>query len=125
MSGFLTPLDVRKADTRWFLLSPLCYEAGPARIIEVPAGFYTDFASIPRLFYISTPPIGRYDCAAVLHDYLYFIQATTRSEADAVFKQAMADSGVGRYTRHKMWLAVRLFGGSVWDEYARNKEEAA
>lgn len=126
MSAFLTSLDVRKSGaSRWVLLSPLRYELAPSKVLEVPAGFYTDFASIPRIFYISTPPIGAYDSAAVLHDYLYFAQATTRAQADAIFKQAMADCGVGWYTRTKMYLAVRVGGGSVWSRYAKDKAEAA
>lgn len=125
MSGFLTDLDVRKIGAnRWRLTSPLRYEVAPSRIIEVPAGFYTDFASIPRFMYLTTPPIGAYDAAAVLHDYLYFAQATTRAQADGIFRQAMADSGVSTYTRTKMWLAVRVFGGGIWERYAKDKEEA-
>lgn len=40
-------------------------------IIRVPAGFVTDFASIPRAFWVVLPPTGKYGKAAVVHDYLY------------------------------------------------------
>lgn len=127
MSGFLTQLDVRKiGPTRWQLLAPLRYALdAPGRVIEVPAGFYTDFASIPRIFYLTTPPIGAYDSAAVVHDYLYVAQATTRAEADRIFLRAMKDCGVGWYTRTKMYLAVRVGGGAIWRRYAQAKTEAA
>lgn len=125
MSGFLTPVVVQKqGERRWALVSPLRYEVAPGKILEVPEGFYTDFASIPRFFYISTPPIGKYDAAAIVHDFLYFAQALTRESSDRVFLQAMADSGVSWYTRYKMFLAVRLFGGGIWERYARDKAEA-
>lgn len=122
---FLTPLDVRKVGERWTLLSPLRYALSPGRVIEVPAGFYTDFASIPRLFYLTTPPTGRYDMAAVVHDYLYYAQMTTRAQADRVFLDAMRDSRVGWYTRTKMYWAVRAFGGRAWRRYAQDKADAA
>ena len=128
MSGFLTPLDVRKSgDTRWVLIAPLRYEVAPGQIIEVPAGFPTDFASIPRVFFLTTPPVGKYDRAAVVHDYLYVAQATTRAQADRIFLQAMADCGVSWYMRYKMFLAVQLGGGRVWTRYApkKNNTEAA
>lgn len=126
MSGFLTPLDIRKiGERRWELLAPLRYELEPGRVITVPAGFYTDFASIPRIFYLTTPPVGAYDAAGVLHDYLYYAQATTRERADQIFLRAMADCGVGWYTRHKMFLAVRLGGAGVWARYAQAKTEEA
>ena len=122
MSGFLTTLDCRKVgERRWSLLAPLRYELAPGTVLEAPTGFYTDFASIPRALYLTTPPIGNYDAAAVLHDYLYFAQATTREQADGIFKQAMQDSGVLWYTRWKMWLAVRLFGGAIWRKYETEK----
>ena len=41
------------------------------RVIEVPQGFETDFASVPRFFWRVVPPWGRYSPAAVVHDYLY------------------------------------------------------
>lgn len=126
MSGFLTPLDVRKSGaTRWVLIAPLRYRVGELWTIEVPEGFYTDFASIPRLFYLTTPPVGAYDAAAVVHDFLYYKQFTSRAKADRIFLQAMADLGVGWYTRYKMYAAVRVGGGSAWEHYAKDKTEAA
>jgi len=41
-------------------------EADP-RWITVPAGYRTDFASIPRLVWPLLPPVGRSGKAAVIH----------------------------------------------------------
>ena len=126
MSGFQSPLIFKKLDGNKFqLTAPLIYQVAPERVITVPEGFVTDLASIPRVFYISTPPIGNYDLAAVVHDFLYSAQITTRAQADGLFRQAMQDCGVGRYTRTKMYLAVRLFGGAIWDRYAKDRQESA
>ena len=40
-------------------------------VVEIPNGFITDFASVPRLFWNIFPPIGNYRNAAIVHDYLY------------------------------------------------------
>lgn len=38
-------------------------------VIVVPAGFVTDFASTPRALWSVIPPTGRYQLAAVVHDF--------------------------------------------------------
>lgn len=123
---FKTPMVCQKLTGRRFqLTTPLVYVTHDDTTLVVPAGFVTDLASIPRAFYISTPPIGDYDLPAVLHDWLYSEQFTSREAADAIFKDAMQDCGVGWYTRTKMFWAVRLFGRAIWASYAADTDEAA
>lgn len=78
----------------------------------VPAGFETDFASIPRIFWNILPPIGSYAQAAVVHDYLYQTRKISRKEADLTFLLLMKSDGVNFLIRTIMYWAVRLFGGS-------------
>ena len=85
----------------------------------VPAGFVTDFASIPRLFWRVLPPTGSYGKAAVIHDYLYRTGAFTRSICDGIFLEAMCELGVPGWKRRVMFRAVRLFGGSSYQAMAR------
>lgn len=47
--------------------------------IVVPEGFITDFASIPRFLWSIYPPTGRYQEAAVIHDWLYICHYSNRS----------------------------------------------
>jgi hypothetical protein len=84
--------------------------------ITVPAGFKTDFASIPRFFWRVLPPTGKYGKAAVIHDAIYRTPsaAFTRAEADTIFRDAMKDLGVSWLTRTTMFRAVRLFGGRAY-----------
>jgi hypothetical protein len=84
--------------------------------IEVPVGFQTDFASIPRLLWAFLPPIGRYGRAAVIHDLLYrTIGLATRQEADAVLWEAMTFLRIGWITRTAIYAGVRLGGHwSYW-----------
>ena len=74
-------------------------------VIVVPAGFVTDFASTPRALWSVIPPTGRYQLAAVVHDFLYWDQGCTREQADAIFRVAMAESNVKPFERDLMWEA--------------------
>ena len=91
-------------------------------VIVVPAGFVTDFASTPRALWSVIPPTGRYQLAAVVHDFLYWDQGCTREQADAIFRVAMAESNVKPYERDLMWQAVRRFGQSAWNDNAAAKQ---
>ena len=85
--------------------------------ILVPAGFTTDLASVPRLFWRVFPPFGTYSLAAIVHDYLYSEISTydiERSTADRIFRDAMITLGVGRITRNILYNAVRHGGWIPW-----------
>ncbi|PAF42764.1 DUF1353 domain-containing protein [Helicobacter sp. 11S02629-2] len=77
----------------------------------IPAGFITDFASIPKIFHSFLTPTGRYAKASVLHDYLIYKKQGTRLQIDKKFLQAMKDTGVSFLTRYVMYFAVRLYVG--------------
>jgi hypothetical protein len=82
----------------------------------IPAGFETDFASVPRLFWNILPPIGLYTRAAIVHDYLYQTGLVSRKEADLIFLQIMKTDEVDFFVRHLMYYAVRIFGGRHYHE---------
>lgn len=92
-------------------------------VIVVPAGFVTDFASTPRALWSVLPPTGRYQLAAVVHDFLYWDQGCQREQADAIFRVAMSESNVKPRERDLMWRAVRQFGQSAWDGNAAAKRD--
>lgn len=88
----------------------LAITAGQWRI-EVPTGFVTDLASVPRLFWNILPPFGVYTRAAVIHDLLYRTPGLcTRAQADAVLMEAMTFLKVGWFTRHTIYAGVRAGG---------------
>jgi hypothetical protein len=89
--------------------------------ITVPAGFLTDGASIPRIFWSIFSPTGSYFEAAVIHDYLYSKASNwyiDRAMADTIFHDAMKEIGVGWLTRRTIHRAVRLGG---WKGYKKSK----
>lgn len=84
-------------------------------VITVPAGFVTNFASVPRVLWSIFPPYSDYGKAAVVHDFLYCTEIKTRKRADKLFLEAMKISGVSMWKRHLIYRAVRLFGGPYYD----------
>lgn len=110
-------LETRYIDERrWRLLEPFDFASETIeRIVSVPSGFETDFASIPRVFWAILPPTGDYGKAAVLHDWLYRTQGrATRAEADGVLMEAMIALGVGWWTRTIIYRGVRLGGAASY-----------
>jgi hypothetical protein len=102
---------VRRLDDEfWAVELPLVYR-GRRDEFTVPAGFRTDFASVPRVAVWLIPRFGRYTPAAILHDWLCTVgiatgQVTSR-EADGLFRRIMRESGVPVLRRWLMWAGVR------------------
>jgi len=101
------------------LLAPLAYYSPLlAEVVLVPAGFVTDYASVPRapLTYWLFGGVG--DEAAVVHDFLYEKGLVPRDVADEVYAEALAACGVPAWRRGPMWAAVRLFGAGRYSPAA-------
>lgn len=123
MSSFTTPLLVEYIDGRsWRLVEAFDYHVGEetsAEVIEVPSGFVTDFASVPRILWSILPPTGKYGKAAVVHDFLYEMggiplvnsgKSYDKATSDLIFRDAMKVLGVGLIRRNLMYAAVVKFG---------------
>lgn len=123
----------------WELREPVSYrivDVPEAEVVNVPPGFATDFASVPRPFWAIISPWGRHGRAAIVHDFLYQLGGVTdvgaqwmrrppKREADRIFRDAMGvlDTVIlGRsrlpglriwlagWRRWTMWAAVAAFG---------------
>jgi len=90
------------------LLEPIAL-LSRCHVINVPRGFVTDFASVPRLFWRIIPPWGEYALASVVHDYLCTQGRFPRKEADLIFLDLMKRLGVPLWKRQAMYRAVRLY----------------
>lgn len=90
--------------------------------VEVPKGFVTDLASIPRVFWSLLRPDADYAYAAIIHDYLYWAQTTTRADADEILRLSMEDLEVDKPKVAAIFNAVRMFGGGAWDANKSNKK---
>jgi hypothetical protein len=109
----------------YYLLKPTTWlpDKGQEHLksVNVPVGFVTDFASIPRIFWSILPPDGKYTHPAIVHDFLYWTQTGAREDADQILKIMMEDFSVGTATVTAIYTAVRTFGGSAWDGNAKLK----
>jgi hypothetical protein len=109
----------------WFLREEFGYDIGSegsGDSIDVPVGFLTDFASVPRPFWWLFPTWGRYGNAAVIHDFCYWQQEIDRRRSDQIFLEAMRVLGVGPITRTLLFSAVRVFGGIPWWRARRQRD---
>lgn len=106
---------------QWFRLEDIlvwnvCVGTGGHIEIRVPAGFETDLASIPRWLWIFVPKFGPQNYPAVVHDWLYCRESGSCSRflADALFREAMKQEGVGPFRRWVMFTFVRFMSWPFW-----------
>jgi hypothetical protein len=99
--------------------------AGRDETFVVPAGFTTDFASVPQALTWLVPRYGRYTKAAILHDFLWRRCREGHfgwADADGILRRAMRELDVPFLRRWLMWGAVRLAGivtrspSSLWTQ---------
>jgi hypothetical protein len=111
---------------RWIIRSDFGYDIGQegsGETINVPIGFATDFASVPRLLWGIIPRWGKYGNAAVVHDFCYWEQNYTRRKADQIFMEGMVVLGVGPVLRSVIYYAVRWFGFLAWRNNSKKKSQ--
>ena len=131
MSHFVTDLDVRRiedgsSDGRgtWCLLAPFVYSSDLlGKLVVVPTGFVTDFASVPR---IPVAFLLAGDCAqegAVIHDFLYTSHEVDRATADAVLKEAALAGGSPYWRAWLMYLGVRIGGSGPYNSAGQRQDD--
>ena len=88
------------------------------RRVNVPAGYLTDGASVPRVLWGVIPPWGKYGQAAVMHDWLCEYlkvwngsdwENITRDQCDKLFLDGMETLNVGKVLRTSMYAAVTAY----------------
>ena len=104
-------ITVRRAsDQLWEVVEPMVYR-GQRDTFVVPAGFLTDFATVPRVVVWLIPRFGRYTLAAVLHDWLITVGLAdgilSSRDADGLFRRVLRELDVPPVRRWLMWCGVR------------------
>jgi hypothetical protein len=117
IAAFVSPLRVQRwGRESWLVYEPLVYDSALIGRVEVPLGYTTDFASVPRWLPIAYATAGdSAHPAALVHDYLYQTHEAEKATADAVFLEAMAVSGEPRWRALAMYWAVRWCGQGSYD----------
>lgn len=132
MSSFTAPLEVRITERevpggrsrRWLgwliarpcyaeLLTAFVYEVGfvgSGDEIVVPAGFETDFESVPWFARWMIPGLTLAAKAAVIHDYLVKHSDLSWKDSANIFLEAMTVLKVPWLRRRAMWIAVLAYG---------------
>lgn len=114
--------DVQKSD-QFQLIEDIEFDVLYYGKITVPKGYITDFASSPQLLWPLFPPIGKFNRATVIHDFLYenrilnfqLSNKQARLIADVIFLNEANKANPNGYIRHLfMFFAIRLFGKSHW-----------
>ena len=78
---------------RWRVVTACHYETDGGARIEIPEGFITDFASIPRgLWNILPPQHAHVGKAGVIHDWLYRYRSTGTGDECAVPARSSEDN---------------------------------
>ena len=125
MSSFTKhpPLQPLSDGIHWQVVEDFEYHVGKEEsndVVKVPAGFITDGASIPKIFWsIIGGPWGKYGYAAILHDFCYSTQTRTRLASDKIFLEAMKVLQVNIFKRLIMYRAVRIASFIPWNKRAK------
>ena len=99
-------------DKTWVLLAPLVYQSVILNTtLEIPAGYTTDLASVPRLpiVYYFWGNLAHHE--AIPHDWIYGTHIVSKKLADLVFLEAMKARNKKRWIYEPMYLAVK-YGGA-------------
>jgi|GEM_PF-3479206 len=123
---FLNPPKIKQfKDKHWVLQENFILyiglndsDTGQQPSIEVPAGFVTDLASIPPPADLILDDWHRYASAAIVHDYMYWVQPCGKPGkriADKIFKQSLKATKNSKIKAYLMKLFVSSnFGRKAW-----------
>lgn len=97
--------------TTWQLVEDLVYK-GQDQLFTIPAGYVTDFATVPPFMRWLVETYGPYTRAAIVHDWLISeeipARRVTSRDADGIFRRIMREEGTPMFKRWIMWAAVRV-----------------
>lgn len=126
MSYYKTEFVAQAVMNGWVLRDPMIYYSDQLnREVVVPRSFFTDLASVPRIFRWLVPVANAKNRrAAVVHDLLCHEKyqkhyGISQAIADKVFKEAMRVEGIAGWKASIVYNSVRAFqmvtkGSKYW-----------
>lgn len=127
--GSLPVVTITRNDLKgvWILAATCSYETTSHRL-TILAGFETDLASIPRIFWSILAPEELSLAAPLFHDFIYRRGGTLlsgelnpfnghvfkRAQADSLFLEMMTKAGIPKWKRNVAYWAVRGFAAFAW-----------
>lgn len=116
MSHYHSELILMAVKGGWTVVQDFTYTSEMLnKDITVPAGYFTDLASVPRLLRWLVPVANAKNRkASVVHDYLctHGVEleiVDNQKQADLVFREALGASGLGKIKSGAMYYPVRTF----------------
>jgi hypothetical protein len=89
-------------------------------LIEVPVGFWTDWASVGLAASIISPIHPTICRAALGHDFLYFVgYRESQAACDRFIAEGMKVDGAAWWRRAIVWLGLFIGGRRTWIRYRR------
>lgn len=93
------------------LIERLLYKRPGFDAIDIPAGFTTDFASVPRcLSWFISPTDKGFAHAGIIHDWCYREGPYSQATADVMFRELLIKWGAPTYKAWLAYFALRMFG---------------
>ena len=105
--SFRTPL-LHIGKGWWITTETLAFWSGDVVRVRVPRYFLCDLASIPWFVRWLLDRAGDSVYAAIIHDYLIEEKITSRTLADAIFREALITSSIKRWKRCLLYAGVRI-----------------
>jgi len=118
-------IEVHKEDKTGnvFTLLERLHVAWNGHEFDVPEGFESDGASVPRFFWRAVFPPGDSKAlpGAIAHDYLYRTHPTgwSKGMSDAMFYEMLTGNGVPKIRAAAAWAGVHYFGKRSWEQGSR------
>jgi hypothetical protein len=102
------------------LTHPLTFIDGEI-VLAVPAGFVTDFNSVPRPLWVWFPP-WEFPHAGVVHDWLYqFPGEWSRLTCDLMHRRILEIEGCRASKRLLAFYGIRAGGWAPWNRYRQGE----
>lgn len=101
-----------KGGRKWEVMHEIRYEMyfkGSGEWVVIPLGYMSDLASVPFPFSMLFPKSGKWNHAAVVHDYLceHCQDRFSQHDIDLAFKDIMKLVGVNSFKRTIAYRAVK------------------
>jgi hypothetical protein len=117
-SKLFTPVKTVYNGKEWTVMEDIdYYDTRRDYLIQIPTGFTTDLASVPRPVWPLISPFDLSILAPLVHDWHYRgndRDIYNRKESDVLFLDIMREEGVARWRRIPSYHVVRVVGGRHW-----------
>ena len=116
----ITRMNPEKGDRCFEVMSPFRFVIN-RDLLEIPVGFYTDWATTGPAASIISPIDPQICRPALAHDFLYFTgYGGSQAVCDEFLEAAMDAEGAGWLKRRIVFMGVSIAGTVVWKMYRQS-----